>query len=121
MGDTAALECCAQIRCGRRELQILLLVVRETEMCHGLGTFTVDLWRDGHKVSSHDNLFGFFNAFFEKRWRDRAFIYVEESDVVVGDLMKKDDELDEIGVRLLPERFFAFAEKIVEKRSDVEG
>src|SRR6266436_3711071 len=121
MGDAAALEGFAEFRCGLREVQILLLVVRETEICHGLGAFTVDFWGDGHKVSSHDNLFGFFNALFEKRWRDRAFIYVEESDVVVGDLMKEDDELDEIGVRLLPERFFAFAEKIVEKRSDVEG
>ncbi len=35
--------------------------------------------------------------------------------------MKQDDELDEIRVRLLPEGFFPFSEKVVEKRGDVEG
>ena len=33
--------------------------------------------------------------------------------------MKKNDEFDEVGVRLLPERLFAAAEKVVQKRSDV--
>ena len=33
--------------------------------------------------------------------------------------MKKDDELDEVGVGLLPEWFLATAEKIVQERGDV--
>ena len=33
--------------------------------------------------------------------------------------MEKDDEFDEVRVRLLPERFLPSSEKIVQKRSDV--
>src|SRR5882724_7611042 len=72
-------------------------------------------------MTAHDDLFGFLNSLLKVRRRDSALVDIEEGDVVVGDLMKKDDELDEIRVRLLPEWFFSFAEKIVEKRGDVEG
>src|SRR5207245_5749800 len=36
-----------------------------------------------------------------------------------GGLMKKDDEFDEVGVRLLPEGFLSTPEKVVQKRGDV--
>ena len=35
--------------------------------------------------------------------------------------MKKDDELDEVRVRLLPERFLATAKQVVQQRRDAEG
>src|SRR5882762_4404328 len=70
-------------------------------------------------MASENDLLGFLNTFFEERRRDGALVDIEEGDVVVGDLMKKDDELDEVGVRLLPEGFLATAEKVVQERSDV--
>ena len=33
--------------------------------------------------------------------------------------MKKDDEFDEVGVRLLPEGLLSTSEKVVQKRGDV--
>src|SRR5882724_954078 len=72
-------------------------------------------------MTAHDDLFGFLNSLLKVRRRDSALVDIEEGDVVVGDLMKKDDELDEICVRLLPEGFLSLAEKIVEKRGDVES
>ena len=47
---------------------------------------------------------------------DRAFVNIEQGDVVVQRLVKQDDELDEVRVRLLPERLFALAEQIVQQR-----
>ena len=71
-------------------------------------------------MASQDNLFRFVNPLFKKRRRDGALIDVKERDVVVSDFVKQDDELHEVGVGLLPEGFFAFAEEIIEQRSDVE-
>ena len=79
------------------------------------GALAVDLRDNGDEVPSHDDLFGLLNAFFKQRRRDGAFIDVEERDVIVGDLVKKDDELDEIRVGLLPEGFLTPAEKVVQK------
>src|SRR6202042_1937577 len=42
-------------------------------------------------------------------------------DVVVGDLVQKDDELHEVSVGLLPEGFLATAEKVIQERRDVVG
>ena len=64
----------------------------------------------------HDNLFSFFNSFFEERRRDRAFVYVEERDVIVGNLVEQDDEFNQIRVRLLPERFLPLPNRLF--RSD---
>jgi len=58
---------------------------------------------------------------FEERRRDGALVDIEERHVVVRDLMKKDDEFDEIGIRLLPEGFLATAKEIVQERGDVVG
>jgi hypothetical protein len=40
---------------------------------------------------------------------------------VIGDLGKQNDELHKIGVRLLPERFLAFAKEVVQKRCNAVG
>ena len=64
-------------------------------------------------------VFGFLNPGFEQLGVDRAFVDIEQGHVVIGDLVQLDDELDEVRVGLLPERFLAFAEEIVEQRSDV--
>src|SRR5580700_1403949 len=61
------------------------------------------------------------NSAFEKIRVDRAFIDIEECHVIESNFVKQDDEFYEIGVGLLPEGFFAPAEKIVQKRSDVVG
>ena len=49
---------------------------------------------------------------------DRAFVDIEQGHVVVQRLVQQDDELDEVGVRLLPERLFALAEQVVQQRGD---
>src|ERR1700683_3316489 len=85
------------------------------------GAFPINLWNDGDIVASEKDVLGFGDPFFEKRWGDRALIDIEERDVVVGDLVEKDDELHEVGVSLLPERFLAAAEEIVQERGDIVG
>ena len=62
---------------------------------------------------------GFLNSGFKQFWVDGAFVNVKQGHVVVGDLVKLDDELDEVGVGLLPEGFLAFTEEIVKERCDV--
>ena len=59
------------------------------------------------------------NLVLEQFGDDGAFVDIEQGDVVVGDLVQQDDELDEVRVGLLPERFLAFAEEIVQQRRDV--
>jgi hypothetical protein len=58
-------------------------------------------------VASENDVFGLRDPFFQERRRDGALVDMEEGDIVVGSLMKKDDELDEVGVGLLPERLLA--------------
>jgi len=70
-------------------------------------------------VASENDLLGLVDPFFEQRRRDGALVDIEEGDVVVGGLMKKDDEFDEVRVCLLPERLLATPEKVVQKRGDV--
>src|SRR6266851_5799892 len=105
----------------QRFVAVFFGIMRKSETGNILGSFAVHLRSDGHKVASHDDLFSFLNAFREERRRDGTTIDIEQGHVVVGDLMKKDDELDQIRVGLLPEGLFSFAEEIVQKRSDAEG
>jgi len=70
-------------------------------------------------VASKNNVFGLIDSLFEERRRDGASIDIKEGHIIVGNLMKKDDEFDEVGVRLLPEWFLATPEEIVQERSDV--
>src|SRR5258707_12355179 len=83
------------------------------------GTLAIDLRCDGHVVVSENDVLGLRDPFFEKRWRDGALVDIEEGYVVVGGLMKKDDEFDEVGVRLLPEGLLSTSEKVVQERGDV--
>ena len=70
-------------------------------------------------MASKNDVFGLFNSLFEERRRDSATIDIEEGHIVVCDLMKKDDEFDEVSVRLLPERFLPTSEKVIQKRGNV--
>src|ERR1700733_11146468 len=85
------------------------------------GAFAVDFWDNGNIVASENDVLGFGDPFFEEGWGDCALVDIEERDVVVGDLVEKDDELHEVGVSLLPERFLAAAEEIIQERGDIVG
>src|SRR6266436_4889994 len=91
----------------------------KAEACQVGGTLAVDRRGDGHVVLSENDVLGLRDPFFEKRWRDGALVDIEEGYVVVGGLMKKDDEFDEVGVRLLPEGLLSTSEKVVQERGDV--
>jgi RHS repeat-associated protein len=93
--------------------------VHKAEAYEVSGTLAINLWCDGHVVLSENDVLGLRDPFFEKRWRDGALVDIEEGYVVVGGLMKKDDEFDEVGVRLLPEGLLSTSEKVVQERGDV--
>jgi hypothetical protein len=59
------------------------------------------------------------NALVQKLGIDRALVHVEKGDVVIGYLVKLDDELDQVRVGLLPEGLLALAEKVVQERRNV--
>src|SRR5208283_359825 len=65
------------------------------------------LARDGEKRFPHDVFLGLPHLSFEHLRRDSGFIDIKECDVAETYLMQDDDELHEIRVRLLPERFLA--------------
>jgi hypothetical protein len=93
--------------------------VRKTEAREVGGALAIDLRRDGHIMASENDVLGLRDPFFEERRRDGALVDIEEGNVVVGSLMKKDDELDEVSVGLLPEGLLATAEKVVQERRNV--
>ena len=70
-------------------------------------------------MAPQNDVLGLSDAVFEERRRDRALVDIEEGNVVVRGLVKKDDELDEIRVGLLPEWLLPPAKEIVEERSNV--
>src|SRR5260370_40186066 len=69
--------------------------------------------RDGEKGFPHDVFFGLPHLSFKHLCRDGRLIDIEQGDVAKANLMQDDDELDEVRVRLLPERFFALAKQVV--------
>src|SRR5437879_8523683 len=93
--------------------------MRKAETREVGGAFAIDLWCDGHVMASENDVLGLRDPFFEERRRDGALVDIEEGDIVVGGLMEEDDELDKVGVRLLPERLLATSEKVVQERGDV--
>src|SRR5438046_6104237 len=93
--------------------------MHKAEACEVGGTLAVDRRGHGHVVLSENDVLRLRDPFFEKRWRDGALVDIEEGYVVVGGLMKKDDEFDEVGVRLLPEGLLSTSEKVVQERGDV--
>src|SRR5260221_9231066 len=70
-------------------------------------------------MAPENDVLGLGNSLFEERRRDRALVDIEEGNVVVGGLMKKDDELHKVGVGLRPEGLLATAKEIIEERGDV--
>jgi len=93
--------------------------VHEAEAREVGGALAIDVRRDRHVVAPENDLLSLRDPFFEEPRRDRALVDIEERYVVIGDLVKEDDELDEVGVRLLPERLLASAKEIVEEGRDV--
>src|SRR5258708_21891212 len=93
--------------------------MHKAEACEVGGSLAIDLGGDGHVVVSENDVLGLRDPFFEERWRNGALVDIEEGYVVVGGLMKKDDEFDEVGVRLLPEGLLSTSEKVVQERGDV--
>ena len=49
---------------------------------------------------------------------DDVAIHLRERRVPVGNPSQRDDELEQIRVRLLPERLFGFAEQVVQQTAD---
>src|SRR5208283_424714 len=94
-------------------------IVCKTEAREIGGSLPKHLCGNGHIVVPKNDVLSLRNPFFKQGRRDGALVDIEECNVVVGGLMKKNDELDEIGVRLLPERLLAPAKEIVQERGDV--
>src|ERR1700730_13793393 len=78
-----------------------------------------DFGGNGHVMASENDVLSLGDSLFEERRRDRALVDIEERNVIVGGLMKKDDELHKVGICLLPEGLLATAKEIIEERSDV--
>src|SRR6266851_131781 len=72
-----------------------------------------DFARNSEEGFPKDVFLGLPHLSFEHLCGDRRFIDIEEGDVTETDLMQDDDELNEVRVCLLPERFFALAKQIV--------
>ena len=77
--------------------------------------------RDHKVLPSLDELLGFENALPQQLAVDGAFVYIEQGDVIVGNLVKLDEKLDEIRVRLLPERLLSLAEEVIQQAGDIIG
>src|SRR5258708_245643 len=82
----------AQLGTGLSDMAVFARQVSESESGEIGCTLAKHLSGDGHVVASHHKLFGFVNSLFEERRRDRAFVHVEESHVVVGHFVQQDDE-----------------------------
>jgi hypothetical protein len=68
-----------------------------------------------------DQFICFVNPFFKQFAIDRALVKIEERDVIVSSFVKQDDELDEVGIGLLPEWFLALPKEVVQQARDVIG
>ena len=65
--------------------------------------------------------FRFVDFSFECGIVDRALVDIEEGHIIKRDLVKKDDELHQIGVGLLPKGFLAAPEEVIQEGGDVVG
>jgi hypothetical protein len=61
------------------------------------------------------------NVLLDLRVLQDVAVDLRQSRVAVGDPTQEDDELQQIGVRLLPERFLRLAQQVVEQRGDRIG
>src|ERR1019366_6795146 len=117
-GDSPVLQCLAELRGGRGQIAVFFQIVNESKSDEVRRARSVDIRLDGNVMTPHGDLFGLRNPGFERGWRNGAQIDIEEGDIVVGDLVKEDEEVHQVRVRLLPERFFAAAKEIVQKSGD---
>src|SRR5579864_9006235 len=77
------------------------------------------LFRDQHGIRLGEPPLCFVDFLFQRGGVYRTFIDIEQSYVVERYLMEKDDELDQVRIRLLPEGLFTPPEEVVEQRCDV--
>src|SRR5262249_36522034 len=89
-------------------------VMSETDGCKLDGIGCESLRSNRCEVPAHDDLLGFAKPLCQQRRRDSALINIEKRYIAVGDLVKEDDELDQVCVGLLPERFISAAKQIVQ-------
>ena len=73
------------------------------------------VWRNEQKIAFFEAEFGIADFPLQHLGTNRTFINIEEGDVVVGNFVKKDDELHEVGIRLLPEGLFAAPKQVVDE------
>src|SRR5579862_6089609 len=83
----------------------------------GLELF-VSLRGENDGLPAAKQLFPFLDLMFQAARADGTLIDIEEGDIFVDHLVEKDDELDKVGVSLLPERFFASAKEIGQQGRD---
>src|SRR5229473_7880 len=81
----------------------------------------IDFLGNKHGIRLAQPALCLFQFLFEDGGRDRALVNVEQGHVAICDLMEKDDEFNEVCVRLLPEGFLAPAEEVVQERRNVVG
>ena len=89
----------------------VVLEAEELQSCHMLQEM---LWQDEQEGAFLAVQFGIADFLLEHLGRYRAFIHIEERDVIVGHLVQKYDELHKVRVSLLPERLFASAKQVVD-------
>ena len=111
----------SQFGCGFGHIAVFARQMSEAQACKVYSPVAEHLGGYCNKVPAEDDLFSFLNSLIEQGWRDGALVDIEEGYVVVRNLMEQDDELNEVGVCLLPERLLATTEKIVQERCDIEG
>jgi hypothetical protein len=113
--DNVLLQMPFQLRCGWSSVLVLIFgfIRKEIEVDERLDMLFVSGLRDEGKTLIKKELFGLLDSLLQKLGGNRTIIDIEESYVIKSDLMKKNDELHEVGVGLLPEGFLALAEQVV--------
>src|SRR5215472_11110923 len=81
-------------------------------MCHVINILNQQV------VSRAKEMLGFGNLGLDFVRIYGRLVNVEQGYIAIQHLVQQDDELDQIGVGLLPEGFFATPKEIVEQRSD---
>src|SRR4029077_4454429 len=95
-----------------RDITLRFFVQAEFERLKLAGMLEILFFRNQHGISLGQPALCFIDFLFERGGVYRAFIDIEQSDVVERYLVEKDDEFDQIRIRLLPEGFLAAPEEI---------
>ncbi len=107
--------------CQRRSVAVRFRVEAEGERLEVFRILQICFFPKQRGIRFTQPAFRFENPAFEQSWIDRAFVNVEERDVVESDLVQQDDEFDEVSVGLLPERLFPSPEEIIEQGRNAVG